>query len=223
MLLPAEAEMAIYSIFKQERMPAMRPDIQVGARFPNYALSDQTGKWRKLSELQGIDPLILVLSRGSFCPKERRQLQHLVEFYPELKVGYAQIVTISTDGLLATNEFRDGLGAQWPFLLDPERIVQKDLDIQEYTDPHHDPMIPHTIVLEPELKIFKIYNGYWYWGRPSVEELRMDLREITRKIRPDWDITESKLLTAWERGAREELFYPYGTPVAELFESSGSL
>ena len=22
--------------------------------------------------------------------------------------------------------------------------MQKDLDIEEYTDPHHDPMIPHT-------------------------------------------------------------------------------
>jgi hypothetical protein len=74
----------------------------------------------------------LELAKGGKGFGERRQLQHLVEFYPELKVGYAQIVTISTDGLLATNEFRDGLGAQWPFLLDPERIVQKDLDPRVY-------------------------------------------------------------------------------------------
>jgi hypothetical protein len=30
--------------------------------------------------------------------------------------------------------FRNSVGAQWPFLSDPGRIVQKDLDIQEYTD-----------------------------------------------------------------------------------------
>jgi hypothetical protein len=35
-------------------------------------------------------------------------------------------------------------------------------------------MIPHTFVLEPGLKIFKIYNGYWYWGRPTITELHMD-------------------------------------------------
>jgi hypothetical protein len=29
------------------------------------------------------------------------------------------------------------------------RKVQKDLDIKEYTDPRHDPMIPHTLVLKP--------------------------------------------------------------------------
>jgi len=50
-----------------------------------------------------------------------------------------------------------------PFLSDPGRKVQKDLDIAEYTDPEHNPMIPHVIVLEPGLVIFKIYNGYWFF------------------------------------------------------------
>ena len=42
--------------------------------------------------------------------------------------------------------------------------MQRDLDIQEYTDPTNNPMVPHTLVLEPALKIYEIYNGYWYWG-----------------------------------------------------------
>ncbi|MGD9726128.1 MAG: peroxiredoxin family protein [Nitrospiraceae bacterium] len=200
----------------------MRSAIAIGATFLDYELPDQTGTRRKLSELQGIDPMILVLSRGHYCPKDRRQHRHLVDFYPEVKVGYARLVTISTDNLLQTNEFRDGLGAQWPFLSDPGRKVQKDLDIAEYTDPDHNPMIPYTLVLEPQLKIFKIYNGYWYWGRPSVEELRMDLREITRKIRPDWDITLPEFREAWTQDRkRAELFYPYGKTLAEVFKSAG--
>ena len=36
-----------------------------------------------------------------------------------------------------------------PFLTDHGRTIQKDLDIHEYTDPEHDPMIPHTLVLKP--------------------------------------------------------------------------
>jgi len=51
----------------------MRADIVPGAAFPDYELPDQRGMRRKLSELQGGDPLVLVLSRGGFCPKERRQ------------------------------------------------------------------------------------------------------------------------------------------------------
>lgn len=42
---------------------------------------------------------------------------------------------------------------------DSRRIVQKDLDIAEYTDPEHNPMIPHVFVLEPGLVIYKIYMG----------------------------------------------------------------
>jgi peroxiredoxin len=74
----------------------MRPDIKVGATFPDYELTDHAGKQRRLSALQGDDPMILVLSRGHFCPKDRRQMSNLVEFYPELKVGYTKLVTIST-------------------------------------------------------------------------------------------------------------------------------
>jgi peroxiredoxin len=197
----------------------MRSDILIGTAFPDYELPDQTGTRRKLSDLQGIDPMIVVLSRGHYCPKDRRQHRHLVEFYPELKVGYARLVTISTDNLLQTNEFRDGLGAQWPFLSDPGRKVQKDLDIAEYTDPDNNPMIPYTVILEPGLNIFRIYNGYWYWGRPSIEELRRDLREITRTIRPDWDLTIPELREAWQRESRRaELFYPYGKTLAEVFK-----
>lgn len=88
-------------------------------------------------------------------------------------------MTITTDNLLELNEFRSAIGAPWTFLSDAGRTVQKDLDIQEYTDPHHDPMIPHTLVLEPGLIVYKIYNGYWFWGRPSMAELWQDLREVT--------------------------------------------
>ena len=77
--------------------------------------------------------------------------------------------------------------------------MQKDLDIQEYTDPHHDPMIPYTLVLEPGLIVHKVYNGYWFWGRPSTEQLWQDLREITERVRPDWDITTPELRAAWGR------------------------
>jgi len=160
----------------------MRSDIIPGAIFPDYMLPDHTSKRRKLSELQEQDPMILVLSRGGFCPKERRQTEGLLALHREMEVGFCRLVTISTDNLLETNEYRNGVGAHWPFLSDPGRVVQKDLDIAEYTDPTHNPMIPHTIVLEPNLIIYKIYMGYWFFGRPTVEELRQDLRAVIKKM-----------------------------------------
>ena len=192
----------------------MRSDIVPGAIFPDYELSDHTGKRRKLSELQGWYPMVLVLSRGSFCPKDRRQAEGLLQLHREMEVAYCRMVTISTDSIAETHEFRSGVGAHWPFLSDPRRTIQKDLDIAEYTDPVHNPMIPHVIVLEPGLVVYKIYNGYWFFGRPTVEELRQDLRAVGSKCLSDWDITRPELRTAWQEG-RKELFFPYGKSFAE--------
>ena len=127
----------------------MRSDIVPGATFPDYELPDQDRVTRRLSEIQGDDPLILTLARGHYCPKEHQQHLELAAFYPKIAVGYTQIATISTDEHHTSQEFRASVGAQWPFLADPGRIVQKDLEIQEYTDPDNDPMIPHTLVLKP--------------------------------------------------------------------------
>jgi peroxiredoxin len=193
----------------------MRADVVPGAVFPDYELSDHRGRRRTLSELQGGDPLVLVLSRGSFCPKDRRQHDGLLQLHREMEVSYCRLVTISTDNLLETNEFRAGVGAAWTFLPDPGRKVQKDLDIAEYTDPHHNPMIPHTLVLEPGLRIYTIYNGYWFFGRPTIEELRLDLREVLRRHRPDWDIGTAAQRTAWEHGDKAG-FYPYGRTQAQV-------
>ena len=56
---------------------------------------------------------------------------------------------------------------------------------------------------------YKIYNGYWFFGRPTMEDLRQDLRVVGKKCRPDWAITMPELMAAWRQG-RKELFYPYG-------------
>ena len=185
----------------------MRDDIAPGETFPDYELTDHTKTRRKLSELQGSDPMILVLSRGRYCPKDHQQHLELAAAYPKIAVAYTEVVTISTDNIAESREFRASVGAQWTFLSDAGRKVQKDLDIQEYTDPHHDPMIPHTLVLKPGLVIHSVYNGYWFWGRPSFEDLRRDLREVTREIRPDWDLSAPGLHAAWDAGDRSAFFH----------------
>jgi peroxiredoxin len=159
----------------------MRADVAPGARFPDYELPDHNDVRRMLSELQGDDPMILVLARGAYCPKCREQHRELVTFH-QIAVAYTQLVTITTEDVAGLNAFRDAVGAQWAFLSDAARDVQRDLEIQEYTDPAHDPLIPYTLVLAPGLIVHSICNGYWFWGRPSPEELRRDLREVTRTI-----------------------------------------
>lgn len=194
----------------------MRADIKVGAIFPNYELPDHTRVKRKLSLLQGDDPMILMLGRGIYCPKDRQQLHQLVALTSQCAVGFTRIVTITTDTFILSNDLRLGVGASWPFLHDPERVIQQDLDIQEYTDPHNNPMIPYTFVLAPGLNIHKIYNGYWYWGKPSTAELHADLREITQQVRPDYQIDTPKMRAKWDQGEKEDS-YPYGKSWKQVF------
>jgi hypothetical protein len=53
-----------------------------------------------------------------------------------------------------------------------------------------------------QLVIHSVYNGYWFWGRPSTEDLRHDLREVTREIRTHWDPTSPGLRENYESGDR---------------------
>src|ERR1700751_793833 len=134
----------------------MRSDIIPGGQFPDYELPDQDRVTRTLSEIQGEDPLILTLARGNYCPKEHQQHLELADNYPKSAVPSPKGPRCSTDPHHSSQEFRASVGAQWPFLEDPDRIVQKDLDIQEDTDTEHDPMIPHTLLLKPRLVIYRI-------------------------------------------------------------------
>ncbi len=68
---------------------------------------------------------------------------------------------------LEINEFRDSVGAQFPFLSDPERTVRNDLDIVEYTDPVHNPMVPHTFVLAPGARDLRDLQWLLVLGAPD--------------------------------------------------------
>jgi peroxiredoxin len=94
---------------------------RTGAVFPDYELTDDTGKHRKLSDLRGPDRMILVLTRGGFCPKDRRHAEGLVELHREMEVVYCRLVPVNTDTLMETNEYRTGIGAHWTFLSDAGR------------------------------------------------------------------------------------------------------
>src|ERR1041385_5473522 len=117
----------------------MRTDIRPGAAFPDYQLPDHTGTPRRLSEIQGSDPTIIVLAREAYSAKDQRQHEGLVQLWSEMKpgVGYCRMVTITTSDPQETFNYRSGVNAEWPFLSDNDRIVQRDLDIAEYTDPAH--------------------------------------------------------------------------------------
>ena len=160
--------------------------LDPGATFPDIDLPDHTGRPRRLSELAGGDPLALLFSRGWWCPKEQRHLREVTAAQDEFEVAYARIVVVSIDPPEVQSAFRAGLGARFTFLSDPERVWLDRLGLLEQTDTQHRPYRPTAFTLRPDLRVHRVYDGYWYWGRPTIEDLRQDMRAISREVREDF-------------------------------------
>jgi peroxiredoxin len=176
----------------------MTTSLQVNDQFPDITLPNHQNELTRLSRvtrpslldqrlgfLDGY-PLILVFFRGFFCPRDQQQMRQLVDFQYELAVNYGKLVAVSADPPPVQAAFRAGLGAQWTFLSDEQRSVIKQLNILDETEGEYAYRAqPYTFVLRPGLSIFRIYNGWYFVGRPTNEELRHDLRAIM-ETRPDY-------------------------------------
>ena len=169
----------------------MTTNLRVNDRFPDIVLPNHQNESVRLSQLTKpslldqrlgfLDgyPLIVVFLRGFFCPRDQQQMRQLVAFQQELSVNYGRLVAVSADLPLVQAAFRAGLGAQWPFLSDEQRTVIKQINILDETEGEYAYRAqPYTFVLRPDLRIHAIYNGWYFVGRPTNEELRHDLRAI---------------------------------------------
>ena len=167
-------------------MTAIR--LEPATTLPDLELPDHTGRRRVLSEIANGDPVALFFSRGWWCPKEQRYLRGLVSIQEEFEVAYSKLVVVSVDPPEVQAAFRAGLGARFLLLSDSDRRYIDELGLRETTDTVHDPYRPAAFTLYPDLRIHASYNGYWFWGRPTLEEIRQDMRKITKAIRADWEL-----------------------------------
>ena len=99
----------------------------------------------KLSELQGDDALVLMLGRGEHCPRERQHQYEMVKFAQWAPVAFTQMVTVLPGELHDVFKMKIATGAYWTYLCDADLEVRTSLEIDEYTDEHHDyATVPHT-------------------------------------------------------------------------------
>jgi peroxiredoxin len=180
----------------------MLKNLGPGDVFPDFELPDETGTLQRLSELQGNDVMVLMLGRGEHCPRERQHQREMLRVHEWSSVAFTQLVTVLPNDLHDVYKLKLSTGAHWTFLADHELELQRTLDIREYTDPHHDATVPHTILLSPGLVIEKVYVGYWFWGRPSPYQLWFDLGELIARVQADFDPTTPEARSAWESAKR---------------------
>jgi len=194
----------------------MRADLVPGNPFPDISLPEHTGRELSLAEISSAQPLVLCFVRGWWCPKEQVRLANLVGLQEELQREYGRIAVVTVDEPYVNGAFRAGLGAAFPFLSDEERQIAQELDLLELTDELHRPFLPFTFALDSNLVIHKVWCGFWYWGNPTADELRLALREITREEQPTFDPQY-----VWESGGAAPPGAGIAGDVIWIRESSG--
>ena len=129
-----------------------------------------------------------MLGRGEHCPRERQHQKLMVPFHEMCPVAFTELVTILPgelhDYVQDANRHRRALdvpGRRRPRAADP---CSKSANTRTSTTPPT--TVPHTLVLAPGLVIDKVYVGYWFWGRPSPNQLWEDLQDLHRRIKPDF-------------------------------------
>ncbi|KAI9012291.1 cold-shock DNA-binding domain protein [Hyaloraphidium curvatum] len=166
-----------------------------GEPFPDIELPDSRGIATRLSSLTrpgAVDervgftdgyPLILIFYRGFFCPRDQQQMRNLVAAQAEFALSSCKIAAISVDPPPVAAAFRAGLGATWTFLSDPDRAAIKRFGILDATEGEYpDVSRPFTLVLSPGLAVRRVWDGWWFAGRPTVEELRMEVRKAMEPL-----------------------------------------
>jgi peroxiredoxin len=181
----------------------MLKNLREGDTFPDFELPDENGVKHKLSEIQGANPLVVQLGRGEHCPRERQHHRELLKFHEWCGVLESELVTVVPNDLHETLKLKMTTGAHWTFLADADLEVRSKLGIEEYVDDHHTASVPHTVILGPNLEIFKIYCGFWFYGRPSVYDLWADLRELRMKFDYNFDPLAPGVREEWERRRAE--------------------
>jgi peroxiredoxin len=162
-------------------------DLRPGQTFPDIRLPDHRGEELALSRIADDHPLVLCFVRGWWCPKEQVRLRGLVEMQEEIQREYGRIAVVTVDEPYVNGALRAGLGAAFPFLSDEDRSVAEELDLLELTDEWHRPYLPMTFALDTLLRIHSVWCGFWYWGNPTPNELRLALRDITRAEQPSYE------------------------------------
>ena len=171
-------------------------DLTPGRPFPNLRLPDHLSSERSLAEIADKQPLIVCFLRGWWCPKEQVRVRNLVAAQEELQCEYGKLCAITVDEPKVNGAARAGLGARFPFLSDQRRRIGEELGLLELTDENRRPFLPLTFVLDSRLRVHRAWCGFWYSGNPTIEELRLALREIARAEQPSFDPFH-----AWSQGA----------------------
>ena len=125
--------------------------------------------------------------------------RELLRFHEWSSVAFTELVTIMPNTQHDVFRLKAATGAHWTFLSDAGLdAARTSRSTSTRTSTTTTPVVPHTLILSPGLVIEKVYVGYWFWGRPSNEQLWADCGEILARTKADFDPTTPEARMAWD-------------------------
>ena len=102
--------------------------LDIGTKAPDFALADQNGELRRLSDYRGQRVILY------FYPKDMtagctKQACAFGELYPQFREKDAVVLGVSKDPVASHKKFEEKYGLPFPLLSDPEKTVIQAYDV----------------------------------------------------------------------------------------------
>jgi peroxiredoxin len=163
------------------RNPPFTLNLEIGDRFPNYALPDQTGAIRQGPEPASNGALVVVY-RGDFDPFARYELAELTAHQPELIAKGLKTIAFSADPIDRSKMLAGFLRTDIPLLSDEKETLLRPLGlIQHHRDGEPDNAIPVFFILDRDGVVRWIFTSPYYREMPSMEKILFAAAPLQRK------------------------------------------
>ncbi|WP_344240724.1 peroxiredoxin [Actinocorallia libanotica] len=123
----------------------------------DFALPDETGTVRKLSELLAGGPVVLFFYPAAFTPGCTAEACHFRDIVGEFRELGAQPVGISGDSVERQAEFSGKYSLGYPLLADPDGVVRKQLGVSRGLA--FAPTKRVTFVIDTDLRVLEVVKS----------------------------------------------------------------
>lgn len=174
--------------------------LPVGAKAPDFALPDSTGRLVKSSDLLALGPLIISFFRGRWCPYCVTELEAWRDLYPIVRERKALLVAISPQTIRQSDFTQGQHEIPFPLLFDESCKVGEKFGLAYTLPPFHQQhyrsvlvnlpfvngdqswrlILPATYVIDRDGTVLFAEAHADFRVRPEPEEVLRHLPVVTR-------------------------------------------
>lgn len=113
--------LAVFFVSAQEKPEG----LFINSKAPDFKLKDSTGKEISLRDVRRKGPVVIIFSRGSWCPYCTRRTRTLQDSLQYLQAKGAQVVVVTPEGEEGIAKTREKTGAHFPIVWDKDMSIAK--------------------------------------------------------------------------------------------------